>query len=260
MGTKHRTIAVIDLGDASSPSAEASSRRFAARRLGSHSLVHRIARRLSDATQIDHLIISGRRLPAHLLTSGLPGVEILDLPQAHVCERLATAADRHHADWVVYVPGNHPFVDPALIDSLVNRAHQSLESPDYVGYCGMGGCWDRVRHLGVAGELCHSDALRRLRRHVDRLPTDDRPMAMADWLDNAPGKYEMVLIPLPSLLDQQDFRFAIEDEGDWECAEMFSDYLGDERTEWQVLADLVRDNSMLRGAMADRNRMGQAHV
>lgn len=255
-----RSVAVIDLGDCDTPEGVQIIGRYATRRLGGHPLALRIARRLSDATRVDAVVITGSNLPPHLFTSGLAGVEILDMPHTHVCERLAAAADRYDADWVVYVPGNRPFVDPALIDCLLNRAYQSDSSPDYVGYCGTDGCWERVRHLGVAGEVCHADALRRLRRNIDRLPISTGDLSLADWIDSAPGAYAMQFVPMPNELDQQDFRFAIEDEFDWECAEMFSDFLSDDRTEWQILAELVRDNQVLRGSMAQRNRVGQAQL
>lgn len=265
-GPAHATaIAVIDFGDCQSTPALPPCGRFATRRLGGQALVQRIARRLSEATRVSRVLITGANLPTAILTSGLANVEVLDLPHTHACERLAAAADRSGADWVVYVPGNQPFVDPALIDCLINRAFQSTANresdtpePDYVGYCGENGNWQHVRHLGVAGEACHADALRRLRRNVDRLPAESSDQSLADWLQDAPGNYQLQWVPMPAALDQKDLRFAIEDESDWECAEMFSDYVGDESTEWQLLTGLVRDNVVLRDSMAERNRFAKS--
>jgi spore coat polysaccharide biosynthesis protein SpsF (cytidylyltransferase family) len=251
-------IAVIDVGNCHTPVGQANCGRYATRRLGGQALPYRMARRLSEATRLKHVVISGAHLPTGILTSGLAGVDVLDLPHGHVCERLAAAADRFQADWVVYVPANRPFVDPALIDCLLNRAYQSTDDLDYVGYCSGDGSWDHVRHLGVTGEVCHADALRRLRRNIDRLPGLGPEQSLADWLRNAPGTYEMQLVHIPAPLDRRDLRFAIEDESDWECAEMFSDHMSDEITEWQMLTGLVRDNMHLRDAMAARNRFAQS--
>lgn len=255
---KQVSVAVIDVGDCHTAAGQQISARYANRRLGGQTVPHRIARRLSEATRLDHVAITGSNLPTNLLRAGFAGIDILDLPYGHVCERLAAAADRYSADWVAYVPANRPFVDPALIDCLLNRAYQSSGGLDYVGYCGVDGCWDHVRHLGVAGEVCHADALRRLRRNIDRIAASSEELSMADWMNKAPGQYEMSFVAIPDALDHRDLRFAIEDESDWECAEMFSDYVGNESTEWQTLAELVRDNQTLRGAMAARNRFAQS--
>lgn len=268
MASSRRAVAVIDLGDHESATGLNAIGRFAPRKLAGHPLLIRMARRLSEAACIDGVIVTGNQIPMPTLTCGVAGIEILDLPHSHLCDRLAAAADRCSAEWVVYVPGNRPFVDPVLIDSLVKRCIQTDDQVDYVGFCGTNGDWDRIRHLGVAGEVCHSDTLRRLRRNLDRIvlpkangltspQIQSHDVALADWLDAAPGQYAMQWVPIPAALDHQDFRFTIEDESDWEWAELFADYLCDDHTEWQMLAELVRDNQTLRGAMADRNRIGQ---
>ncbi len=248
-----RSIAVIDVGDCRSEDAQRVASRFAARQLGGQPVPLRIARRLSEAARINQVVITGSRMPAGLLTAGLAGIEVLELPYSHVCERLAAAADACSADWVAYVPGNRPFVDPTLIDCLLTRAHQAAVELDYVGYCGSGDGWQQVRRLGLAGEVCHADALRRLRRNVDRLSCDPDELSLAGWLQSAPGTYHLKFVAVPEGLDCEDWRFAIEDENDWEYAQLFSDHMRDDRTEWQLLTELVRDNQDVRGAMAYRN-------
>lgn len=255
MRRQPRTIAVIDVGHCRGAQAKQVAARYASRRLGGQTLAHRIARRVSESTRLHQVAITGADLPAPLLTSGFCGADVLDLPHGHVCERLAAAADTFDADWVVYVPGNRPFVDPSLIDCLLNRALQSEADLDYVGYCDNAGGWERVRQLGVAGEVCHADALRRLRRNVDRLACDPNELSLAAMLKNAPGNYQMQFVGIPDALDRDDLRFAIEDDRDWECAELFSDHVGNDHTEWQHLAQLVRDNLHLRVDMAHRNRV-----
>jgi spore coat polysaccharide biosynthesis protein SpsF (cytidylyltransferase family) len=244
-------VAVIDVGDCNTYPASQLAGRFAARRLGGQTLVHRIARRLSESTRLQQVVISGLNLPANLVTG--VGARVMDLPYTHVCERLASVADAVDADWVAFVPGNRPFVDPALIDCLLNRAQHAESDFDYVGFCGHDGSWERVRHLGVAGEVCHADALRRLRRNIDRMPVGSEDDSLASCLTAAPGDYRMQFVTIPDALDFNDLRFAIEDEMDWELAELFTDHVGIERTEWQLLANLVRDNQALRVAMAERN-------
>lgn len=251
MPRKPSTVAVLDIGDCHRFESQHLAGRFAARRLGGQSLAHRIARRLSDSTRLDQVLVTGRNLPTSLIAG--VGVRVMDLPFEHVCERLAAAADAVNADWVVYVPGNRPFVDPALVDCLLTRAHALDNEFDYVGFSGTDGCWERIQRLGVTGEVCHADALRRLRRNIDRLPQSREELSLAGWLTSVPGVYQLKFVSIPEALDRNDLRFSIEDESDWELAEMLSDHVGDDLTEWQMLTNLLHDDHLLRSVMAEKN-------
>ena len=107
-------------------------------------------------------------------------------------------------------------------------------------------------HLGLAGEVCHADTLRRLRRNADRLSADDGG-CIASWLDNAPGAYHLKFIPVPRQLDRDDLRFSIVDESDWDDAELLCETVGGADFQWQELTQLVIANHHLREAMATRN-------
>jgi spore coat polysaccharide biosynthesis protein SpsF (cytidylyltransferase family) len=246
-----RAIAVIDLGDFSRPEIKKSASRFAQRKLGGQPLIVRMARRLSECAQVDQVFIVGSNLPSSLLTSGIAGVQSMNLPSTHVCERLCEAADSCGAEWVVYVPGNRPFVDATLVDQLLARATRAEEC-DYVGYISDAGDRQLVDHLGLTGEACHADTLRRLRRNADRLPNADGS-SIASWLESAPGAYHLKYIPVPSALDRRDLRFAVEDELDWDDAELLCETVSDEDSQWQELTQLVISNHHLRESMATRN-------
>lgn len=252
MSRKPSTVAVLDIGDCHKPQMEHLAGRFAHRQLGGHSLANRIARRLSEATRIDKVLVTGSNLPSRLV-AGI-GYPVLDLPFEHVCERLAAAADSANADWVVYVPGNRPFIDPSLVDCLVSKALTASNDYDYVGFSGKDGNWERIRQLGVAGEVCHADALRRLRRNVDRLHFASDELSLAGWLTSAPGNYQLKFVSIPAELDRNDLRFSIEDESDWELIELLSDHIGED-LEWQKLTNLIHDNHSVREIMAQKNSL-----
>ena len=251
MSTNSCATAVIDLGDFSRPEMQGTAARFAQRKLGGLPLVVRMARRLSDCAQIDQVFIVGSNVPSSLLTSGIAGISSLNLPTAHVCERLCAAVDKSGAEWVVCVPANRPFVDATLIDQLLSRAKQLCDC-DYVGYASCAGDWRRMDHLGLAGEACHADTLRRLRRNADRLP-EEQCGSIASWLESAPGAYHLKFIAVPSELDRDDLRFAVEDESDWDDAQLLCETVGDEDSQWQQLTQLVMGNEGLRESMATRN-------
>ncbi|MEM1070269.1 MAG: NTP transferase domain-containing protein [Planctomycetota bacterium] len=251
MPSRTHAIAVIDLGDFEAPIDQPSMSRFAKRKLSGQPLFVRMARRLSECALVDQVFLTGSNLPGSFMTSGLAGVCVLNLPTCHVSQRLAAAADECEADWVVYVPGNRPFVDAALIDQLLARASNAGEC-DYIGYGSADGNWQRMDDLGLAGEVCHCDTLRRLRRNADRLPADSGA-SFASWLEHAPGAYHLKYIPVPAELDRCDLRFAVSDENDWDDAELLCETVADTDSPWQALTQLVIANNSLRESMATRN-------
>lgn len=251
MSSNCRSIAVIDLGDFSSREGEQAATRFAQRKLGGQPLIIRMARRLSECEQVDEVFIVGSNLPSTLLTSGISGVKSINMPSSHICERLCEAADVSGAEWIVYVPANRPFVDATLVDQLLAKANRTNEC-DYVGYASGAGDFRRAEHLGLTGEACHADTLRRLRRNADRL-LDTEQGCIASWLENAPGAYHLKFIPVPTALDRKDLRFSVEDESDWDDAQLLCETVSNEDSQWQELTQLVIANHDLREAMADRN-------
>lgn len=251
MPSQSHAAAVIDLGDFTRPQTQGGASRFAERKLAGLPLIVRMARRLSECAQVDRVIIVGSNLPSSLLTSGFAGVSSIDLPSTHVCERLCAAADECGADWIISVPANRPFVDATLIDQLLSKAKQ-MPDCDYVGYTSSVGDWRRLDRLGLAGEACHADTLRRLRRNSDRL-SGDQCGSIASWLEQAPGAYHLKFIPLPRELDRDDLRFAVEDESDWDDVQLLCETAGEEDSQWQRLTQLVMANAFLRESMATRN-------
>ncbi len=243
--------AVIDLGNFSDPRMKGTATRFAQRKLGGLPLIVRMARRLSDCAQVDHVYIVGSDMPSSLLTSGIAGVNSINLPSSHLCERLCAVADASRVDWIVCVPANRPFVDATLTDQLIAKARK-LSDCDYVGYASCGGDWRRMDQLGLAGEACHADTLRRLRNNADRLG-GDQDGSIASMLKNAPGAYHLKFVPVPSELDRDDLRFAVEDESDWDDAQLLCETVTEEDSQWQQLTQLVMGNEGLRESMATRN-------
>jgi len=251
MPSTTHAIAVIDLGDFKCAEVQKTAARFAQRKLGGQPLIIRMARRLSECALIDDVFIVGSNVPSTLLTSGIAGIKSQNLPSMHVCERLGSAADVSNAEWVVFVPANRPFVDAELVDQLVAKASKTREC-DYVGYASDAGDWRRMDHLGLAGEVCHVDTLRRLRHNVKQLPPGDGG-CIASWLENAPGAYHLKFIPEPTPLDRADLRFAVQDESDWDDAELLCETVNWQDSQWQDLTQIVFHNDDLRESMATRN-------
>ncbi len=242
-----RAVAVIELGNCQRTAGTHPAAQFAERNLKGQSLISRIVRRLSEAAMVKEIVISGEHLPTSILTAGIPGAHVLDLPHSHVIERLAAAADRTDSDWVLFLPGNRPFVDPVLIDRLLSEARRATDC-DYFGFFSSRGGWERMQQLGLAGELCHADALRRLRRNLDRMSTCASNMSLSTWFQAAPGVYQMRFIPVPAELDRSDLRFTVESERDWDNARVLCDSIAGDETQWQPLATIALANEDLRAS------------
>lgn len=247
-----RAVAVVDLGDCESPANASQVARFAQRSLKGQSLIRRITGRISESQLVQEVVVSGAGLPSTILTNGIPGTKVISQPCSHVLERLATAADRTESEWVVYVPGNRPFVDPVLIDRLLCEAQRHGEC-DYVGFFSTGGGWQRMQDLGLAGEICHADALRRLRRNVDRMNYVEGEDCLATCFQDAPGAFQMRFIPVPPEIDRGDLRFALQSESDWDDVQLITETLAPDQIHWQSLAKIVLGNAGLRESMQCRN-------
>jgi spore coat polysaccharide biosynthesis protein SpsF (cytidylyltransferase family) len=240
-----RAVAVIELGDCRQTDDSHPALQFAERNLKGQSLISRMVRRLSESQLVKQIVVSGEQLPSTILTAGIPGAVVLDCPRTHVIERLAAAADRTDSDWVVFMPGNRPFVDPVLVDRLLGQAGRTTDC-DYVGYFSPRGGWQRMQQLGLAAEICHADALRRLRRNLDRMVLTNKNMSLSAWFQEAPGVYQMRFIPVPTELDRNDLRFAVENERDWDNARLLCDSIAGDETQWQPLAEIALANSDMR--------------
>lgn len=247
-----KAVAVIDLGDCEHAAGAVNVARYAQRNIKGQPLIGRIARRISESAMVKNVVVTGVGVPSTILTAGIPGALVLNQPHTHVIERLAFAADRTGSDWVVFLPGNRPFVDPVLIDRLLGEAKRHNEC-DYVGFFSTGGGWQRMQRLGLAGEICHADALRRLRRNIDRLSYCGEETSLSSYFQDAPGTYQMRFIPVPAELDRSDLRFSVETESDWDDIQMLSESIDSDDTHWQRLATIVLGNPTLRAAMEGRN-------
>jgi spore coat polysaccharide biosynthesis protein SpsF (cytidylyltransferase family) len=244
MSMSIRAVAVIELGDCGRDDCSHPALKYAERNLKGQSLISRMVRRLSESPLVQQIVISGEQLPTNILTAGIPGAVVLNCPHSHVIERLAAAADRTDSDWVVFLPGNRPFVDPVLIDRLLSDAGRATDC-DYVGFFSPRGGWARMQQLGLAAEVCHADALRRLRRNLDRITNRTEDLSLSAWFQDAPGVYQMRFIPVPAELDRGDLRFAVENERDWDNAQMLCDSIPGDETQWQPLAEIALANTEL---------------
>ena len=222
--------------------------RFAGRRIAGQPLVLRMAARISECQWVDKIYAVGCHLPPEVANIQSPLIETVSLPHCHLVERLGAIQDRSQTEWLVYVPANRPFVDAGLIDGLLSKA-KNTKGVDYLAYASNASERPRLDHLGLDGEVCHADSVRRLCRDADRLPACN---SLLDCIENAPGTYHREFVPLPTALDHCSLRFAIENEADWDDAQLVCESLDEVDAAWQQAAGLVMRNEDLRSNLAVR--------
>ena len=233
--------------------ADAQARARVLRRLGGKTILERVVRRVTDCTRLDGVIVlADPSAESTLVCSHVPAdVPVHVARQSDGLARLIGALDEYPAEAVVLVPGDAPFVDPGLIDRMVQAAAAHPES-DYLSYGSHDGRPALLSPVGVYAEWFRTAALRRLARR--RLSATERS-AVAIYIHSHPDKFHPHWIPAPRQIDRDDVRLSVEQPEDWEHATAILEALGSEEFDWQRIADLLDHQPDLRTRMAALNRV-----
>jgi len=228
---------------------------IARRRFGGKSLLEWVVRRVSDAERIGGIaVLAEDNLLGHQLCKPCPpDVAVVYSRAGDPLGRLAEAARALDCEGLVRLNVSHPFVDPDLIDRLIAEAETA--HCDYATFSFSDGRPVVQSKLGVFAEWCSARAILR----ADRLARDPADRAQATrFVYSRPDLFSLKLIAVPSRLDRDDLRLAIDDEEDWEELQTIFDALGPESLDWQYIASLVDRQPTMRARMADRNRLSAA--
>lgn len=235
MATSPRqSVALIDLGvdaDGSRPRWET-----AMRRLDGLTLLEWSIRRLAEATLVDSIVITG--LPENhtaLTRACLYHAKSVPSVLATPAQRGAEIADKMNADWILHIHPGCPFLDPALIDSLIARG---LAQPDvdFVGFSAPSLPNFSLQRLGLVAEM---SSVRGLSRILEEGLSQD-PLDVPQLIRLYQDEFRCLWIPLPQQLRNDSLRFAMETEDDWERAGTFMELVGDDIS-WQRLAAVASD-------------------
>ncbi len=132
------------------------------RKLGGKSLLELVVRRVTDCQRLDGVIVllGDACQDANILNLVPPDVPVIVGSQRDALARFVAAVDKFEAKSIVRICADNPFIDPVLIDRLVNTA-QAHPSCDYISYCRADGRPAIMTQLGVFSEWCTAEALRR---------------------------------------------------------------------------------------------------
>lgn len=222
------------------------------RKLGGHSLLEWVVRRVTDCARLDGVIVVACDAAEHRFVRDLVP---MDVPvfvgsQPDALGRFARALEEYPAEAVVRVRGDNPFIDPGLIDRLVTTA-QDHPNCDYVSYCSRDGRPAILSPVGVYAEWFRAAALQRAARS-GRSQADREHVTR--YIYSHPEKFNLRLIPAPTQIDRDDVRLTLDIEEDWDHALAIFEALGPEALDWQRIADLLDHQPALRRRMAALNR------
>lgn len=225
---------------------------IARRRFGGKTLLQWVVRRVSDALRLDGVVVlTGDDPLSRSLAANCPAdVHVFHSARTDPLGRFAAAIEHHQCRAAVRLNVGHPFVDPVLIDRLVDSV-ASGNTCDYASYCFADGRPVMQSKLGVFAEWCRGEAV----LLADRLArkSEERRDATS-FLYSHPEIFALKLIAVPPQLDRDDLRLAIQNEEDWEDVQLILDALGPESLDWQLITALLDRQPTIRQRMATRNR------
>lgn len=222
------------------------------RKIGGKSLLEWVVRRVTEAQQLDGVIVVlGDSLEERQLSRMLPpDVPIFVGNQDDPLARFAAALREFPAKSVIRVAAENPFIDPELIDRLVVTA-ETHPGQDYVGYCSRSGRPAIQSKLGVFAEWCCVDAVMQANREAVEMC--DR-WEVSRYIYSHPETFSLRLVPMPHELDREDLRLTVDVDEDWEHAHEIIEALGADDFDWQQIAGLLDQQPVMRERMAVLNR------
>jgi spore coat polysaccharide biosynthesis protein SpsF len=226
------TIAVIDLAAVNHHAPAGTQIDVAMRKFHGMSLLEWCARRLSESTTLDQIVITG--FPSYLnelQSSSLCGAKWMPSLRSDPFGRIWEVAERTKACWMLLVNPTCPFLDPSLLDRLITSAWNRPEA-DYVGFMAAKHPRFNLANLGLVGEICTRRALQQVVERKLDAKTDVPHILRAH-----PNLFHMRFVPLPEALDRSDLRFALETREDWDHASSYLEAAGDDLS-WQRLVEL----------------------
>jgi spore coat polysaccharide biosynthesis protein SpsF len=226
-------------------------RAIAARTVGGRSLLEWVIRRVTDSMRLDGVVVvAGESADRYHLRRFVPNdVPVFLGEENDVLSQFNRAIEHCPAEGVVLVRGDNLFVDPGLIDRLVNTA-ELHPACDYVSYRLHDGRPAILSPVGVYAEWFRAGALRKA--HAQARDPADREQ-VTRYFYSHPEQFNLRLIPAPSAIDRDDVRLTVDMEEDWDHALAIYDALGPERLDWQRIAALLDHQPALRSRMAVLN-------
>lgn len=228
MTDSRSSVAIIDLGT------HTWTDHPALRLIGRQTLLEWTIQRLAESSLLDSIFVTGNaRFTPQINDLHLEYSRWLPSVAPTPIARCIEAAKAAHANWIVLVQSNCPFVDPILIDRLIAAAW-ATPTCDLISFVSPSRPTSSLQSLGLVAEVCRRRALRRLAGRTDA----DDERAVTQLIRSMPELLHPRHLPLPAALDREDLHWALETEDDWDKAHMLLDSQS-ESINYRELADLA---------------------
>lgn len=223
-----------------------------ARKVQGKSLLEWVVRRATECHLLDRVIVAAGDGPDDCAIAELApqDVPVFVGSERDVLGRFVAALDAYPAAAVVRICADNLFIDPGLIDRLV-QVSKERPACDYLSYGLRNGRPVIQSALGLFAEWCNADALRRAADEaVD--PADREHVTR--YLYSHPERFRIRLLPAPAALDRDDLRLTIDFEEDWDHAVAIFDAVGPDALDWRQITGLLDHQPALRRRMAHLNK------
>ncbi len=196
-----------------------------------------VIRRATDCQRLDAVVVALANQPQQRRWAGLVPPDV----PVHYCEAGDALGEcvevlRHYpARAIVRIQAHSPFVDPVLIDRLVNTADVRVGC-DYLGYGSREESPHTMAAMGLFAEWCRSDALRRA--DCEAHTVADRQQ-VTRYIYSRSEEFGVKLLSLPPELERDDVRRKLDCAENWEMTQSIFDALGPDEWDWRRLAGFV---------------------
>lgn len=207
---------------------------YANRMVGGRPILEWVARRCSEAQQLDKVVVVVGGKKSELKIPSIPhDVDEVCSEKPDRLGRLREVLTQYPAESVVCLSVTTPLIDPTLIDQLVSSVESGIA--DYACFCSRSNSPIHAK-LGLVGEWCRRSAI----EMADSLLTDpERRDRFTNFMVGNPDRFALKFVRIPSELDREDFSLQVESQDDWARVEQIIEALGNDRLDWQQIARLL---------------------
>ena len=203
-----------------------------------------VVRRATESVRLERVVVlfpNNDRLDD--FAASIPNdVEIYTSLAPDALSKLADVVDRFEADSMLRVRADALYVDPIMIDQLVEVGHAS-RATDYVTFCNSDGQPAICPEMGVLAEWCTTRAV--VDADARCVATDDRRLG-THYIFSNPQDYNLRMIPLPPELDRQDLGLFCRHLTQFEDLEDLADAFGWDTIDWREMVRWSHRHEVIR--------------
>lgn len=233
-------------------------RRQLARRLDGKSVLEWVVRLMTECMQIDAVVVlTDNAEDGDIAAKNCPiDVPLVRSDASDTLGCLVDVLNQFPSESVVFIGADWPFLDPTIIDRLVNTA-ECEPNCDYAAHQFTNECFSAGRPYGIFPEWYRAETLRKINDKTDDLIHRQLPGTF--FLDNQ-KHFTIELLPAPVGYDRSDIRLTVSDENDWENVLEIHGALDMDACDAGKVFNLIQHQPHMREQMARANEQALAET